>query len=95
VTDENLGSSRELNYEYDNEGNLSRVSDFKGNGIDYLYGPNHELTGIRDKKGNTTTITYRNGNVVREVISCKTHQTFTYNPDARKPTCDLRRMHKL
>lgn len=68
-------------YEYNNRGNLAKVTNPLGHEIQYSYGalnPNH-LVGVVDENYNETIISYQIDGYVKTVSTCFTKHEFSYD----------------
>ena len=71
--------NRVINYEYDDNNNMTIVTDPAGNSIIYEYGELHNMTSITDARSNTATITYHENLAVAGLSTSLCNKTFIYN----------------
>ncbi len=74
------GAPRSYHYSYDAYGNLIEVTDPMANKIKYRYIINGPISAITDKNNNTVDIIYNSSYGVKEVITCNTRKSISYNP---------------
>jgi RHS repeat-associated protein len=81
VIDANGSPTRTISYQYDNQGNLQKVTDPMGFTMEYAYVVNGPLNTVTDRNGNTVNLVYNANYAVKEIISCLTRQTINYIPN--------------
>jgi RHS repeat-associated protein len=80
VIEENGSPARTWTYEYDNAGNLLKVTDPMGYRSEYKYAVYGPMNVVKDRNGNAVDIIYNRNLAVKEVISCLTKHSFIYSP---------------
>jgi RHS repeat-associated protein len=70
---------RSIRYRYDASGNLTEVTDAAGNKTKYAYLVNGPLNVLTDKNGNAANMAYNAAYQVKELVTCNTHQRFSYD----------------
>lgn len=78
VVDANGPPVRTISYQYDNGGNLIKVTDQVGHTTEYKYTANGPINTVQDKNGNVIDIVYTSSYAVSQIISCLTKQTISY-----------------
>lgn len=84
LVDPNITPSRQVLYEYDNQGNPVKVMDPLGNFMEYRYDDEHKITAVINQNGIPVNIEYNSLTAVRRLISCVSTKTITYNYDLRR-----------
>jgi RHS repeat-associated protein len=79
ILEENGIPTRSLTYNYDNAGNLLKVTDPMGYNTEYKYAVYGPMNVVKDKNGNAVDIIYNQNLAVKEVISCLTKHSFIYS----------------
>jgi RHS repeat-associated protein len=73
-----------LKNEYDAQGKLKKAINASGNGVEFVYDPEHSIQVIKDALGNATTYEYdARGNTVTKVDSLGGIKKRTYDEDNR------------
>ncbi|MES2757632.1 MAG: RHS repeat-associated core domain-containing protein [Pseudomonadota bacterium] len=69
TVEDGRGASETTRYEYDDAGQLTRVTSADGSSMEYGYDAAHRLTDLRDGSGNTVHFTLDNiGNVIKQDV---------------------------
>jgi RHS repeat-associated protein len=69
TVEDSRGVSETTRYQYDDAGQLTRVSAADGTAMEYVYDAAHRLTDLRDGAGNTVRFTLDNiGNVIKQEV---------------------------
>jgi YD repeat-containing protein len=69
TVEDRRGASETTRYQYDDAGQLTRVTAADGASMEYVYDAAHRLTDLRDGAGNTVHFTLDNiGNVIRQDV---------------------------
>lgn len=84
LQDPNFTPERRLQYEYDSQGNLIKVTDPLGNYNEYKYDQHHNLTAVVNQNGVPVNIEYNSSNAVKKIVSCTNSKTFSYNKELLK-----------
>ncbi len=84
LQDPNFTPERRLQYEYDSQGNLIKVTDPLGNYNEYKYDQHHNLTAVANRNGVPVNIEYSGGTAVKKIISCTSTKTISYNRNLLK-----------
>lgn len=79
VTDANAVPVQTYNYTYDGYGNLVKVKDPMGGTWQYSYLVNGPVSSLQDKNGNVVDLIYYPNFASREVISCNSRMSFSYD----------------
>jgi RHS repeat-associated protein len=70
TVEDGRGASETTRYQYDDAGQLTRVTAADGTSMEYVYDAAHRLTDLRDGAGNTVHFTLDNiGNVVKQDVN--------------------------
>ena len=86
ITDNMISPALTYSYFYDSYKNLVRVSDPAGKGYEYGYLINGPLSQVKDKNLNVADIIYYPDFAAREIITCNSRQSFSYERNTRKTT---------
>jgi RHS repeat-associated protein len=79
IVEANGSPTRTISFDYDNGGNLKKVTDPMSFTTEYSYAVNGPMNTVKDKNGNVVDVVYNESFAVKEIISCLTKQTITYN----------------
>jgi RHS repeat-associated protein len=76
------GSSKDVSYVYDAEGNLTSITDANGKTTTYTYNARNELIAVTDARGKTTSYAYdAEGDLASTTDPLKHVNTYTYDAD--------------
>ncbi|PMD95694.1 hypothetical protein BWI97_13925 [Siphonobacter sp. BAB-5405] len=78
IEDRTCSPERKLTYEYDQDGNPSKVTNPIGDYVRYYADTSARITGYTDEGGNNMSFLYNRNGAVSRVISCATSHTFSY-----------------
>lgn len=83
ITDANASPVQTYTYTYDGYGNLTKVTDPMGGTCKYSYLVNGPMATMTDKNQNVADIIYYSNYAARELITCNSRTSFSYDSATR------------
>lgn len=84
ITDALDPPARTFTFQYDNVGQMVKVTNPLSDFTSYEYGPDKELVVITDYNQNPTVIYYHESNATKQLLTCESAQSFSYDAESGK-----------